>query len=410
MLPGCLKDGSFIMSRSIKKYIFGLTLLLIISVFINAEDSNSILSAMQKNFARGSLSTKIQVLQNSAEYPEVNMGPLYGEALEFILDNSKNLASDIAARELTILTVRLSGINGYNESAPVLWQLFNSYGDKQVQVEILGALGNITPDKLVIADLNKWLKLQNGNFRSGLAVPVQVVAEAVVTLGDLGDSSSFPIVFSTGSAKYSDDITYKANQALKNLDGSYSQSLVEVIKSSVPTDKLSALNLAIEDSEMPIEEKGGLYKMALDIGLIIKVDDSNDEQLIRELRFSAIRQLTQLKWADASALIIEHFNLVIMEFEQGISPKSSVLEAISCLGAIGTHEAAERLTLYLEFMNSYMENGQGTDLQISLAVMSNIGIIGDSVAFDDLLYSGYLDYPVSVKRAAREALNNLKSR
>ncbi len=393
-----------------KKYIVSLTLILIISVFVIAEDTNPILSAMQKNFARGSLSTKIQVLQNSAEYPEVNMGPLYGEALEFILDNSKNLASDITARELTILAVRLSGINGYNESAPVLWQLFNTYGDEQVQVEVLSALGNITADLLVIAELNNWLKLQNENFRSGVVVPEQVIAEAVVTLGDMGDSSSFPIVFSTGSAKYSDDITYKANQALKKLEGSYSQSLVEVIKSSVPSDKISALNLAIEDSEMTIEEKGGLYKMALDIGLIIKVENSNDEQRIRELRYSAIRQISLLKWADASELVIEHFNLVILEFEQGITPKSTVLEAISCLGSIGTHEAAARLTLYLEFMNSYMENGQVTDLQISLAVMNNIGFIGDSIAFDDLLYSGYLDYPVTVKRAAREALNNLKSR
>ena len=393
-----------------KKSIIGVILIFVVSVFLSAEESNPVLSAMQKNFARGSLSTKIQVLQNSAEYPEVNMGPLYGEALEFILDNSKNLASDIAARELTVLAVRLSGINGYSESAPALWQLFNTFVDENVQVEILSALGNMTPDLIVTEELNKWLNIQNERFRSGMSVPEQVVAEAVVTLGDMGNSSSFPIVFSTGSAKYSDDITYKANHALKNLEGSYSQSLMEVIKSSVPTDKISALNLAIDDLEMPIEEKGSLYKMALDIGLIVKVDDSNDEQLIRELRYSAVRQITVLKWADASDLVIEHFNLANLEFEQGISSKSSVLEAISCLGAIGTHEAAARLTLYLEFMNSYMENGQGTDLQISLAVMNNIGIIGDSVAFDDLLYSGYLDYPASVKKAAREALNSLKSR
>ena len=393
-----------------KKLIVSLIFILFFSIFLIAEESIPVLSAMQKNFARGSLSTKIQVLQNSAEYPNVNMGPLYGEALEFILDNSKNLASDMAARELTILAVRLSGISEYSESSSALWQLFNTYGDEQVQVEILNALGNMTPDLLVITELNEWLKVQNVKFRSGQEVPVHVVAEAVVTLGDMGDSSSFPIVFSTGSAKYSDDITYKANNALKNLEGSYSQSLVEVIKSSVPSDKISALNLAIEDSEMPIEEKGGLYKMALDIGLIIKVDNPGDEQLIRELRYSSIRQLTLLRWADATDLIIEHFNLVNLEYEQGISPKSSVLEAISCLGAIGTHEAAARLTLYLEFMNTYMENGQETDLQISLAVMTNIGIIGDSVAFDDLLYSGYLDYPASVKKAAREALNSLKSR
>jgi len=394
----------------VKESFFGFILLFVVLLFVNAEDSSPILSAMQKNFARGSLSTKIQVLQDSAEYPDINMGPLYGEALDFILSNSKNLASDLSARELTILAVRLSGLNGYNDASSVMWKLFNTYEDEQIQVEILGALGNLSPDILVIEDLNRWLKQQNEQFRSGLSVPLQVVSEAVVALGELGDSSSFSIVFSTGSSKYSDDITYKANIALKNLEGSYSQSLEEVIKDSIPSDKISALNLAVEDSEMPIEEKGELYKMALDIGLIVKVSNADDEQRIRELRYSAVRQLTLLKWADASELVIEHFNLVILEYERGISPKSSVLETISCLGAIGTHEAAERLTLYLEFMNSYMENGQGTDLQISLAVMNNIGIIGDSVAFDDLLYSGYLDYPVSVKRAAREALNNLKSR
>lgn len=393
-----------------KKNIVGLILLFFVVIFVNAEDSNPVLSAMQKNFARGSLSTKIQVLQNSAEYPDTNMGPLYNDALNFILSNSKNLASDASARELTILAVRLSGLNSYSDSSSIIWKLFNTYADEQVQVEILGALGNMTPDLNIITELNNWLEIQNGNFRSGMDVPLQVIAEAVVTLGDLGETSSFPIVFSAGSANYSDDITYKANIALKNLGGSYSQSLVEVIKNSVPSDKISALNLAIEDSEMPIEEKGSLYKMALDIGLVVKVEDPQEEQRIRELRYSAVRQLTALKWADASDLVIEHFNLTIVEYEHGISSKSSVLEAISCLGAIGTHEAAERLTLYLEFMNSYMENGQVIDLQISLAVINNIGIIGDSVAFDDLLYSGYLDYPVSVKRAAREALNSLKSR
>ncbi|MEA1910764.1 MAG: hypothetical protein U9N32_03690 [Spirochaetota bacterium] len=393
-----------------KKSFFGIILFFIILVAANAEDSSPILSAMKKNFARGSLSTKIQVLQESAEYPDVDMGPLYGEALNFILNNSKNLASDLSARELTILAVRLSGLNGYNDSSSVMWELFNTSEDEQIQVEILSALGNLNPGMLVIADLNKWLKLQNEQFRSGENVPLQVISEAVVALGELGDSSSFPIVFSAGTSKYSDDITYKANIALKNLEGSYSHSLMEVIKNSIPSDKISALNLAMEDSEMPIEEKGGLYKMALDIGLIVKGSNAGEEQLIRDLRYSAVRQLTLLKWADASELVIEHFNIVIFEYERGISPKSSVLEAIFCLGAMGTHEAAERLTLYLEFMNSYMENGQGTDLQISLAVMKNIGIIGDSVAFDDLLYSGYLDYPVEVKRAAREALNNLKNR
>lgn len=383
-------------------------ILLLFSISVFAQDSNSVLAAMQKNFARGSISTKIQVLQDSVEFSDVDMGPLYSQAMEFILDNSRNLKSDIATKEMTILAVRLAGINGYNESSSMVWDLFDIYDDIQVRVEILGALGSMDPVVYVVTGLNNWLKSQNERFRSGQPVERQVVAEAVVTLGELGDSSSFSVVFSTGSAKYSDDITYKSNLALKNLEGSYSQSLIEVIKTSVPSDKLAALFLAINDDEMSIEEKGDLFKTTLEIGVTSMVVE--DEAIMRELRYSAVRQLTKLKWADASDLAIEHFNQVSIEYDRGLSPKSSVLEAVSCLGAMGTHEAANRLTLYLEFMNSYMENGQDVDLQISLAVIVNIGIIGDAVAFDHLLYSGYLDYPASVKKAAREALNNLKSR
>jgi hypothetical protein len=43
-----------------------------------------------------------------------------------------------------------------------------------------------------------------------------------------------------------------------------------------------------------------------------------------------------------------------------------------------------------------------------LAVVGNLGILGDKTAFDHLLYIGYLQYPESVKRAARDALQKLR--
>lgn len=393
-----------------KKILFISVILLFSVVFVFSGDFDPVLAAMQKNFARGSLSTKIQVLQDSENYPDVDMSKLYGQALQFIVDNSENLDSDTVAKELTILAVRLSGLNGYNESSPVLWQLFNIYKDDQVRIEILSALSGLTPDPEVVESLNKWLKQQNDNFNSNLQVSAKVVSEAVVTLGKLGDSSSFPIVFSVSSTNYSEDITYKANQALKNLEGSYSQSLVKVIQNNSPKDKNLAFKLAVADNEMQIEEKGNLFKIALDVGLHTVTEDKEGQKQLHELRNSAIRQLSQLKWADASDLIIEHFNKTIIEYKSGESPKSSVLEAIICLGSVGTHEAAERLTQYLGSMNTSLENGQKIDLDISLAVMNNIGLIGDNIAFDDLLYSGYLDYPDTVKKAAREALNNLTNR
>ena len=74
---------------------------------------------------------------------------------------------------------------------------------------------------------------------------------------------------------------------------------------------------------------------------------------------------------------------------------------------MGTHEAAVRLTLYLELINSYVDNGQAYDEQVVIAVIKNLELLGDLVAFDYLLYTGYLNYSERVKQAAREALKNL---
>ncbi|MCK5007173.1 MAG: hypothetical protein KAR73_07275, partial [Spirochaetales bacterium] len=79
-----------------------------------------------------------------------------------------------------------------------------------------------------------------------------------------------------------------------------------------------------------------------------------------------------------------------------------------CLGAMGTHEAAVRLTQYLVLLNSYTERLREFDNIIVLAVIENLGSLGDKTAFDDLLYAQYLSYSSEIKKAARDALENLK--
>ena len=74
---------------------------------------------------------------------------------------------------------------------------------------------------------------------------------------------------------------------------------------------------------------------------------------------------------------------------------------------MATHEAAVRLALYLDILNSDVENGKKVEDNIVLAVIRSLGELGDNVAFDYLLYAGYLDYSDSIKKAARESLNRL---
>jgi ectoine hydroxylase-related dioxygenase (phytanoyl-CoA dioxygenase family) len=75
---------------------------------------------------------------------------------------------------------------------------------------------------------------------------------------------------------------------------------------------------------------------------------------------------------------------------------------------MGTHEAAKRLALYLEVLNSYVENGRTINERVALEVIRNLGKIGDRVAFDHVLYTRYLDYSRSVKQAAQEVLQDLR--
>ena len=121
----------------------------------------------------------------------------------------------------------------------------------------------------------------------------------------------------------------------------------------------------------------------------------------------SIRMLTKLSRTSATPDVILHFDQTLQEQTLGIGRTSHVLEAIQCLGAMNTHEAAVRLALYLDLLNSDVERGKSVEDEVVLAVIQSIGDLGDKVAFDYLLYAGYLNYSDSNKKAARDSLNRL---
>ena len=391
-----------------KIVILSILLYLAASVIVLAEDS-AIVQAFQKNFTRGSLSTKIQVLQDSASMESEDMSALYLQSLKFVIDNSEQLKTDTLARELTVLSVRLVGLRGYEQAASPLWQLFDIFEDTGVRVEIMNSLGKTAGnDQRIITYITNWLSSRNAVYQSGGWVDKQVVAECVVTLGAIGGEEAFPVLFTTVTLGYSEDISSKAEEALKGIEGEYARLLIDVIEKSSLKEKLSALRMAMKDDDLSDQQKGEIAEVALEYGLYANPSGPAEQETARQLRYDAIRGLTALKWSDASAKVIDHFDATVLEYDRGITRKENLLEAIAALGSMENHEAAVRLTLYLELLNSYTENGQTIDEQIILAVISNLGILGDTVAFDYLRYTGYLNYPSAVKKAAREAIENLK--
>ncbi len=381
--------------------------------FVAAQDISPLLTAFQKSFARGSLSTKIQVLQDSAKVTDKSMTPLYLQALQFIVDNSRTLYDDPTAKELTVLTVRLTGLRHESKTAVYLWKLFGETDDDTVRIEILSSLGEMKPPLEVVQAMNSWLKAEIDAVRSGSKVDAGLLSEAVVSLGNIGQPSSFNVVFSTGALQYSKEITQKAAAALKKLGTDYAGSLMDVIKNNVPSEKLLAVTLAASDADLGVEQKGKIFQTALQVGLDQEskkqFHGKDDEGYLEKLRFEGVKELTALHWTAAAPLAIQNFNRTLEEADSGRASVSRLIDSINFLGSVKTHEAALRLSAYLEVINSHKERGEQVDARVVLAVITNLGRLGDRKAFDNLLYAGYLDYPPLVKKAAREALNNLKT-
>ncbi|MGC9311043.1 MAG: hypothetical protein ACP5IA_00010 [Sediminispirochaetaceae bacterium] len=387
-----------------------LSIFLLTSVGIAAQevDENRLLFAYQRNFARGSLSTKVKVLQDAAESGENGMGKLYLQALEFYLDNYNTLSEDATALELVKMAARLTGEDQYEPAIDALWMIFQQDEDTGVQVAAMNSLGDLlTSEHPLMQKLYSYLKVQNEQYLLGKDVDIQVVAETIATLGKIGSAASFPALFAAIHLGYPEQIEQKARDAINRLEGDTAEMVAEVLETGFAREKKPVLEWAMEKDSFSREQKGELAQKALEVGLEL----TNNEEinaLIRELRYASVRYLTELEWSQATSLLINHFDQTNVEVDRGITPRSVLLEAIAALGTMGTNEAAVRLSLYLEVLNTYMENGQRVDEQVVLAVVRNLGKLGSNVAFDHLLYAMYLDYPRSVKQAAREVLSDLQ--
>jgi hypothetical protein len=376
-----------------------------------AQDAKRVLESFKRNFAIGSLDVKIQILQDAASSTAAReMGPLYQQAVDFVLDNVTLIPTDPRFRQLAGLAAEQAAAIGFPDARFSLWRLFQADTDTALRVRIAGALGlTSSGDPDIVQGLGRFLDAQNSIYSTGKAPDMQVVDAVVQALGRLGDPASFPILFTAMNRDYSDQITRDARAALLSVKGDMKDMIVGVLRSSPIIEKQAALTMAMESQKLTEEQKGQAAEYALDVALHTGAADTSQKEALRAMRFAAARALRERRWATASALLIEHLDMTIMEVDRGLSDKRFLLEAVAALGAAGTHEAAMRLTQYLVLLNSYTERGRGFDEQVVLTLLDNLGILGDQVAFNDLMYTQSLaNYSAAVKKAARGAVDRIK--
>jgi hypothetical protein len=374
-----------------------------------AQDSAALIETYRRNFARSSLGTKFELLKEAASYENVDMGPLYDTALLFVLNNSSLLASDATLRDMAVLCVEMLRKYRYAPAAENLWSLFRVFRDNIVRIPVLQTLGELGKgNPVILRELNSFLETQLNLHKSGAQIDTTVVDATISALGRLGDPSSFSVLFAAYTANLSRAITDRSSVAMASLQGDYASLLAEVIRRNTPLEKAAALDAGLRGDALSPEKRAELAEVALTVGVPFMSPVPGDQASVMAMRAQAARELTVRKWQKASPIAVRHFFDFLLQYNRGQVSKSNLLEAIALLGAMGSTEAAQALAQYLQIINSETEQGKTFDEQITLAVVGNLGILGDKTAFDHLLYIGYLQYPESVKRAARDALQKLR--
>ncbi len=310
---------------------------------------------------------------------------------------------------MTIFSVDMVKKYQYAPAALTVWKIFLTFRDSTLRVPILQSLAVIGKgNDEVIAGMNNFLSTQNTLFRSGENIDMQVLDTFIFALGKIGNKDSFSPLFTTYSLGYSDSITKRTQGAIDGLGIDVGSMLNEIINRNQPIEKLAALKVGLQLTTLSREKRGELAENALRIGTTSKSEIQLDQNALTELRLVSARELTSLKWQSASAVAVQHFQDFLGQYNRNRIPKSYFLEAIALLGAVSTTEAAQTLAMYLQFINTQMEQGKPSDEQIVLAVINNLGALGDKTAFDQLLYVSYLQYSDTIKKAAQDALQKLR--
>jgi HEAT repeat protein len=367
---------------------------------------------------RASLSTKAGILLDAAtddRAPEF-IGDLYEYALVFSLQNAEVLRGDPDLNSLTVIAARGAGTSGHTQSLDSLWKVFTNFRDSHVRIAALDALAVLGKGNSQAAEnLNQFLANQNSRYRSGMAVDIPTLSACINALKALGEESSFPVLFAVLIAGYPEPVGAQAVSALESLPGDLTGNMTEVLRKNPPAEKLVVFRAAVSSSRMGPAEKGAFAQTALEIGM--EENFSTDyESALTTLCSLAIRTLADLKWSAADTAVLRYFYRVQEEYQENKTNRGRerLLEVIACLSVMNSPDAAQALSLQLGYLNSQFERAKkdGTfgenDEALVLGIIRALGEIRNKIAFDNLHYVAYLDYPENIKAAAREALNNLK--
>ncbi|MFW6337374.1 MAG: hypothetical protein ACOC25_00495 [Alkalispirochaetaceae bacterium] len=370
-----------------------------------SDNQSSLVERYIANFRDANLRTKVGILEASEEEALQEMAPLYAEALSYLVSNANDIRRDTTLQEMTDFVVEKVAEAEYAPAAEPLWQLFLNRQESLARVSILQAISATGQEnQQVVVNLNQWISDRNRLKAGGDDVDLQVFHQAVVTAGELGNASSYPVLLEARLQQYSERISNSAVEAMQSLEGDEVQLAIDALAGRDPEEKMEAFSFLVRSGLYSAEEEPVIAQAALNQALEATVSEPTVTAELRQLRYEAAQVIGDAGHSDATRTMIRHFNQTVLEYDRGVTTRQRVLEAVAGLGAMDTDEAAVRLTDYLELLNTYTELDRPYDTEIVMAVIRNLERLGRPGSYNALFYCTLLDYPSRVKDAAREAM------
>ncbi|EFW39465.1 hypothetical protein HMPREF9554_00022 [Treponema phagedenis F0421] len=395
----------------IEKRIMKKRLTLLMYVFLQTQlllfsQTDPLVLSYQRNFLRANISTKIDILSDAVKNSEKTMLPLFRTALDFTESAYSILLDDRQFLEMAVLTVTKLGELQDAESLDSIQRLLllADYGALGIAcITALSSAKKSNPE--FTAFLISWYEKKLTESLTGKKIDPKLLEAAAATLGNLKDKKTFKPLFETVCSPIDPSIITAAKKAVSdNLSLFFTDILAEMEDKNLQK-VYNAFSLVKGTPSTDAKKIGKIAEKALATGLKQKnIAPALSKKLINE----SLTVLQDLRWSGASPAVVHYFYTAQAEYKAGALSVSELIPVIRCMGAMGTTESVQALSIFLGMLNSETEKTKTYDENLILTLIQALGELGNKDSFDYLLYVSYLNYPDSIKKAAREAIAQLK--
>lgn len=365
-------------------------------------------SELHKKFIKGNIAEKTSaVTAASGEDAET----LSLKAVDFVIENRPLLGADRDLSALAVASILALPKDFKDESDSSFWgnkllAVFDLFEDDTVRISVLDRLSSSqseTYHDFAVTLANNYLKTLPDDKTNS-----PVTEKAIVSLGNIGNSDSFKIIYDGWICDKWQTFNNEAEAAIKKLS---SQSLPDVIKAISEADT-STLNkyfsLIKNNSEITNSFKAEIAENALSAAIHNTEDFSENMADAVAVQLDALQIISENNWTRAARLADRFFPLAKEEYKTGVMSEEQFINVINYIADLSSAESAATFSDYLAELNKNAEKNIFAAESVMLAVIKSLGEMGNKSAFDNLLYVTYLDYSDDVKNKAREALSKLK--